>query len=105
MSQRNTKDETAGAARGVTEPAEKESNAPLDVRSDMDWLLLCARAMERVDVALLLRTFELADDFGCFMDPTLWIRNAKSRQQSIEFLRGAKAFQSAFKKIKEDLGG
>lgn len=40
-----------------------------------------------------IRTFEHAESFGAFLDPTLWIRNQSSRAYALRLLRAARAFR------------
>lgn len=64
-------------------------------RGELLGLCASAAAIDRAALAEWIRELERQDAFGCFTDPTGWIRTTDARKVSLKMLRAVLQFHDA----------
>lgn len=88
----------------IPPPTREDSQLACDsvaeYRASVVQILMAARLLVQVNIPKLLESIEYADAFGCFTDPTLWIKNRGKMNEDREIIEAALPLYRMAMKIK-----
>jgi len=78
---------------------------PEEYKMTQTQLLAMAPIIADMDLDDFLRDIERAEAFGCFKDPTLWMKGIDNLQKIKEIAKGALEFKKAVLKVRVEEDG